>query len=325
MMGGSSSTKFKKFRPLLDEVHRLIESRKLKFILTGSSARKLRRQGPNLLAGRALTSFLHPLTAVELGSDFNLQECLKYGLLPAVASEPDPRRYLESYVRTYLEEEIRQEGLTRSLAAFARFLEAAAFSQGGILNIAAVARDCGIHRKVAEGYFEILDDLLIGHRVPAFTKRSKRRLTAHPKFYFFDVGVFRTLRPAGPLDVPEEAEGPAFETLLFQNLLAVNEALNLGFRIHYWRTSHGLEIDFVLYGSQGLFAFEAKRGSRIKEDTLAGLRAFAGDYPSARLFLAYGGSRRLYYIPSRCGPWTNCWPNCRPFLAGDEYATPNVL
>ncbi|MEO6096115.1 MAG: DUF4143 domain-containing protein [Fibrobacteria bacterium] len=280
---------------LLDEVHRLIENRKLMFILTGSSARKLRRHGPNLLAGRALTHAMHPLTAVEMGEDFDLARALRYGLLPAITTEPDPGKYLESYVRTYLEEEVRQKGLTRNIAAFARFLEAASFSQGCVLSISAVARDCGVDRKAVEGYFGILEDLLIGIRLPTFTKRSKRRMVSHPKFYFFDVGIFRTLRPAGPLDTPEEAEGPALETMLLQNLVAVNDSLDLGFKVFYWRTSDDYEVDFVLYGKKGLIAIEVKRGSRLSSDSLSGLKSFAGDYPTARLILAFGGPRRLQF------------------------------
>src|SRR3989338_7025453 len=133
---------------LLNEVHRLIEKYKYKFILTGSSARKLKKQGPNLLAGRALTRFFHPLTVKELGDDFSLEHSLKFGLLPSVSIESQPKGYLESYVKTYLQEEIQQEGLTRNLGAFSRFLEAASFSQGSILNISSVARDCAVERKV---------------------------------------------------------------------------------------------------------------------------------------------------------------------------------
>ncbi|HKP98615.1 MAG TPA: AAA family ATPase [Fibrobacteria bacterium] len=284
-----------KIPALLDEVHRLIEKRKCIFILTGSSARKLRRQGPNLLAGRALTYSMHPLSATEMEVDFDMGRALRFGMLPAIPSEPDPGKYLESYVRTYLEEEIRQEGLTRNLAAFARFLEAASFSQGSVLSIASVARDCGVDRKVAENYFAILEDLLIGMRLPAFTKRSKRRMVSHPKFYFFDVGVFRTLRPSGPLDTPEEAEGPALETLLLQNLLAVNDSLGFGYKVFYWRTSNQYEVDFVLYGKEGLIAIEVKRGSRVHSDALAGLKSFGADYPMARLILAYGGTRRMQF------------------------------
>ena len=185
---------------LLPEVHRLIETRKLRFALTGSSARKLRRGGTNLLGGRARSLAMHPLSAAELGQDFRLERSLRFGQLPPVYSEPEPEKFLAGYVKTYLDEEVRQEGLTKNLGAFARFLEAASFSQGAVLNISAVARECAVERKVVENYFGILDDLLIGHRLPVFTKRAKRRLVGHPKFYFFDAGVFLTLRPKGPLD-----------------------------------------------------------------------------------------------------------------------------
>ncbi len=168
---------------ILYEVHRLIEKYKYKFVLTGSSPRKLKRKGPDLLAGRALTYWMNPLAAAELGKDFNLGHSLVYGQLPCVYTESDPRRYLESYVKTYLDEEVRQEGLTRNLGAFTRFLEAASFSQAGVLNISAVARDCAVERKVVENYFHILEDLLIAYMVPVFTKRAKRRLVRHSKFF----------------------------------------------------------------------------------------------------------------------------------------------
>src|SRR3990170_1172279 len=180
---------------LLSEAHRLIENRGTVFALTGSSARKLKRGGANLLAGRALTYFLYPLTAEELGQDFSLEHSLRFGHLPSTFQEADPKRYLESYVTAYLREEVQQEGLTRNLGAFARFLEAASFSQGGVLNVSAVARECGVDRKVVEDYFTILDDLLLAVRLPVFRKRAKRKIVAHPKFYFFDAGVYRAMRP----------------------------------------------------------------------------------------------------------------------------------
>ena len=185
---------------ILNEVHRLIESRGLRFVLTGSSARKLRRRGVNLLAGRALTRRMHPLTARELGRDFDLGRALRFGCLPFACTASDPQEYLASYVSTYLREEVQQEGLARNLAAFSRFLEAASFSQGSVLNMAAVARDCSVRAKVVEDYFAILENLLIAVRLPVFTRRAKRRLVAHPKFYFFDAGVFRAIRPRGPLE-----------------------------------------------------------------------------------------------------------------------------
>lgn len=278
---------------ILNEVHRLIEKDDRKFILTGSNARKLRKKGQNLLAGRALTYFLHPLTAVELGSDFNLEQSLNYGQLPSVYHEKDSRKYLESYIKTYLEEEIFQEGLTRNLSAFARFLETASFSQGSVLNTSEVARESAIERKVVENYFAILEDLLIGYRLPVFNKRAKRRLLTHPKFYFFDTGIYRTLRPMGPLDMPEMSEGISFESLFFQNLLAVNDSLNLGYKLFYYRTATGIEVDFVVYGKKGVRAFEVKRTGRTSSDTLRGLKYFSREYPQSKNFLIYGGKRKM--------------------------------
>jgi len=277
---------------LLNEVHRLIEKLKYKFILTGSSARKLKRKGPNLLAGRALTHSLYPLTAIEAGDDFNLDRALKYGGLPCVYAEADPKRYLESYVKTYLEEEIQQERLTRSLGAFSRFLEAASFSQASVLNISRVATDCAVERKIVENYFNILEDLLIGYRIPVFSKRAKRRLGVHPKFYYFDTGLYRTLRPMGPLDFPEEAEGHSVESLLLQELIAINEYFNLGYKVYYWRTSNDVEVDFVLYGPRGIRAFEVKRAGKVNTTMFKGLKAFLKDYPSAKAYYIYGGERR---------------------------------
>lgn len=278
---------------ILNEIHRLIEKYKYKFILTGSSPRKLKRKGPNLLAGRALTFFLHPLTTVELGRDFNLKHSLTYGQLPSVYQESDPKKYLESYVKTYLQEEIQQEGLTRNLGAFARFLETASFSQGSVLNISAVAREAAVERKVVENYFTILEDLLIGCRLPVFSKRAKRRLVSHPKFYFFDVGVYRTLRPMGPLDMPEMVEGVALETLFFQELTAINDYHNLGYRLFYYRTAAGVEVDFVAYGQKGIRAFEIKRTGKVFPSMVKGLKIFLKDYPSAKGFFIYGGKRRM--------------------------------
>jgi len=276
---------------LLNEVHRLIENSRYKFVLTGSSPRKLRKKGVNLLGGRALTYHMYPLTSTELGRDFNLQHSLKYGQLPCVYTEADPGRYLESYIKTYLEEEVFQEGLTRNLGRFARFLEAASFSQGAVLNITSVARDCAVERKVVENYFTILEDLLIAGHLPVFTRRAKRRLVSHPKFYFFDVGVYRALRPMGPLDMPEQAEGVAFESLFFQELRVINEYLNLGYKIFYWRTSNNREVDFVMYGKKGIYAFEIKRTQRITKSMLSGLKSFLRDYPTAKAYLVYGGKR----------------------------------
>jgi predicted AAA+ superfamily ATPase len=282
-----------KIPEILNEVHRLIEKFRYKFILTGSSARKLRRKGPNLLAGRALTYNMYPLTVSELGKDFDLNHSLCYGHLPCAFTEPHPKKYLESYVKTYLEQEIMQEGLTRNLSSFARFLESASFSQGSVLNISEIARECAIERKTVENYFSILEDLLIAYRIPVFTRRAKRRLTAHTKFYYFDAGVFKTLRPTGPLDMPEEIQGAGLETLFLQEIMALNSYLNLGYKIFFWRTSNNIEVDFILYGEHGIKAFEIKRTAKITSQMLKGLRFFKNDYPMAKTYMIYCGNRRM--------------------------------
>lgn len=278
---------------LLHEVHRLIEARNIQFVLTGSSARKLRRGGHNLLAGRALKYRMHPLTAVEMGNDFDLKLAVVRGMLP-MAQSTYADIYLKSYVKTYLDQEILQEGLTRNLAAFSRFLESASFSQGQVVNVSSVARDAAIERKVVEGYFTILEDLLIGYMIPPFTKRAKRRLVAHPKFYFFDAGVYRAIRPMGPFDTPQEIGGISLETLVCQQLIAVNDLLRLGYTLYYFRTATGTEVDFVLYGKLGIKAIEVKGSRTFRPEMLSGLKRFHEDYPEAKLFLLYAGNRPLF-------------------------------
>ena len=279
---------------LLNEVHRLIENFHYKFILTGSSARTLRKKGVNLLAGRALTYRMYPLTVVELGDSFCLKKSLAWGHLPAIPSERKPDLFLKAYVQTYLREEVLQEGLTRNLGSFSRFLETASFSQGSVLNISEIARESGIERMRVKNYFSILEDLLLASFLPVFTRRAKRRMISHPKFYYFDAGVFRTLRPMGPLDSSQEAEGPGLETLCFQELSAINDYYNYEYNLYYWRTSNGVEVDFILYGPKGLLAFEIKRSGRISKNDLNGLKSFANDYPEAKLYMLYGGSRQEY-------------------------------
>ena len=279
---------------VLNEVHRLIETEQCRFILTGSSARSLRRRGVNLLAGRARTHHMYPLTAVETGSDFSLKRALVRGQLPSVYVQPDPERYLASYVESYLRQEIIEEGRTRNLATFSRFLESASFSQAALLNVAEVARDVGVDRKTAVGYFDLLEDLLIAARVPIFTRRAKRRMTTHPKFFLFDAGVYRTIRPTGPLDSPEEIDGAALETLVYQELRAHIAYRTLDLKLFTWRTGSGAEVDFVAYGGDGLFAIEVKRRGRIRSADLQGLTQFKADYPVARCVLLFGGNRREY-------------------------------
>ena len=279
---------------LLNEVHDLIEARGLVFVLTGSSARTLRRREVNLLAGRALTYRMHPLTAVEQQEAFNLRDSVQLGHLPARFSESDPAKYLKDYVQTYLREEVMQESLTRNIAHFAHFLEVASFSQGATINISAVAREAHIERSVAENYFSILEDLLIAVRLPVFSRKAKRKLMSQKKFYFFDAGVFRAIRPVGPLDSDAEIDGPALETLVLQELRAVNDNHDYGYQISFWRTRSSLEVDFVLYGPRGLLAIEIKRSTQIQPRDTRALREFKRDYPPAKCFVFYGGPSPVY-------------------------------
>jgi uncharacterized protein len=276
---------------LLDEVHRLIEKHNKYFILTGSSARKLKREGVNLLAGRALTYKMHPLTIIELGDSFNLETALTLGMLPLVYMDESPGHFLETYVLTYLREEVIQEGLVRNVGSFNRFMEVASFSQGSQINLSSVAREVGVSQKVVTSYFEILEDLLLSVRIPVFTKRAKRRLSLHPKFYYFDVGVYRKLRPKGPLDIPEEIGGAAFETLFLQHLLAVIDYFRLDLQVYFWRTTSGAEVDFIVYGESGLFAFELKSRANIESRDLTHLKSFKTDYDIAQCYLVYAGDK----------------------------------
>ena len=279
---------------VLNEVHRQIEEAGRRFILTGSSARSLRRRGVNLLGGRARTYRLYPLTASEVAADFSLQRALVHGQLPSVYTQPDPENYLASYVENYLRQEVIEEGRTRNLGAFSRFLESASFSQAAPLNVAQVARDVGVDRKTAAAYFDLLEDLLIASRVPVFARRARRRVTVHPKFYLFDAGVYRTIRPSGPLDSPEEIDGAALETLVYHELRAAIAYRSLKLQLFFWRTAAGAEVDFVAYGGDGLFAIEVKRSRTVRSGDLRGLRQFKSDYPMARCTLLFGGDRREY-------------------------------
>lgn len=280
---------------LLNEVHRLIENKKYRFILTGSSARSLRRKGINLLAGRAFRYHMHPLVIQEIGSAFNLSHSLEFGLLPTAVTHKDPKQYLENYVQTYLREEILQEGLTRNIGAFSSFLEVASFSQGQVLTMTEIGRELALNRFTVTNYFAILEDLLLSIRIPPFTQRAKRKMIAHEKFYFFDTGVYRALRPMRPLDSRDEADGAALETLFLQSVRAINDYQNLGYKIYFWRTASGSEVDFVLYGPRGLHAIEIKRSNRVTNQSLRGLKSFAEDYPEAKLHLLFLGTHKEYH------------------------------
>ena len=277
---------------LLSVVHFLIESKdRRRFVLTGSSARKLRRGGTDLLAGRAVVRTLHPFMASEL-EHFDFRAALTHGLLPLVVAADRPDDVLRAYASLYLNEEVRLEGWARNVGAFARFLETISFSHAAVLNVANVARECQIERKTIATYVEVLEDLLLSFRVPVFTRRAKRETSTHPKFFLFDAGVFRSLRPKGPLDRPEEIDGAALEGLVAQHLRAWLAYRGDDAALYFWRTRSGVEVDFVVYGSAGFWAIEVKNTTRVRSADLRGLESFGEDYPQAELVFLYRGTSR---------------------------------
>jgi predicted AAA+ superfamily ATPase len=255
---------------LLNEVHRLIEERGVRFLLTGSSARKLRGGGVNLLGGRARTKYLHPLTYPELGAHFDLGRAVTRGLLPSVYFSDNPRADLEAYAGTYLQQEVVAEGATRNAPAFSRFLRVAALSNGAIVNFTNVANDAQVPRTTVYEYFEILKDTLILHELPAWRKSKKRKPLASSKYYFFDVGVVaalqgREFRPGTP------EYGEALETYLMHELISYRDYRS-GEALSYWRSTSGFEVDFILGDHT---AVELKAKANVSATDLKSLRAIA--------------------------------------------------
>jgi len=265
---------------LLDEVHWLHERRKIRFALCGSSARKVRRGAANLLGGRAMRYELHGLTAGEIGKDFDLVRLLNRGYLPSLYQSDRPDRWLAAYVGDYLKEEVAAEGLVRNLPVFSAFLNAAALSDGNLVNFANIARDCGVSGPTVKGHFSILEDTLLGRWLPGFTKRPKRRVVAAPKFYFADVGVVNHLARRGELQPGGELFGKAFENWVFHELVAANAYHEAGADLCYWRLASGIEVDFIL-GNMAV-GIEAKAASKISADHLKGLRHLREDHPRVR-------------------------------------------
>lgn len=255
---------------LLNEVHRLIEQRGVRFLLTGSSARKLRRGGVNLLGGRARTRFLHPLTSRELGAHFDLGRAIERGLLPSIYFSDDPKADLDAYTGTYLQQEIVAEGATRNAPAFSRFLRVAALCNATLVNFTNVASDAQVPRTTVYEYFEILKDTLLLHEVPAWQKSRKRKPLVSSKYYFFDVGVASALQ--GRLVKPETPEfGAAFETWLLHEIIAYRDYVSGG-PVNYWRSTSGFEVDFILGDHT---AIEVKAKSNVSPQDLKSLRALA--------------------------------------------------
>jgi len=245
---------------------------------------------------------MHPFSPSELRENFSLESALDKGLLPLVFSSSQPDEVLRSYIGLYMKEEILAEGLVRNIGNFSRFLETVSFSHGSILNTSNVARESGVERKTVEGYLSVLEDLLLSFYVPVFTKKAKRDLIAHKKFYFFDTGVYVSLRPQGILDAPEEMRGPRLEGLVAQILRAHLDYFHKDAKLYFWRTRSGLEVDFIIYGKKLFTAIEIKNSKNIRREDLKGLEAFLEDYPQARAMFLYRGKDRLQKGKILCLP-----------------------
>ncbi len=261
---------------ILDEVHWCLENTATKFILCGSSARKLRHGAANLLGGRAWRYELFPLTTRELRNP-DLNRILNHGLIPKHYLEPKPEKSLKSYVLDYLEEEIRSEALTRNLPAFARFLDAVALTHGQLLNYANVARDCGVDSKTVREYYQILEDTLLGHTLPPWRKTKNRRLIETAKFYLFDVGLVRALTGMRLIQQGTEEFGRFFEHFFIEEIRAYLSYRGKEMPLSFWRTSTQLEVDLIV--GQLDLAVEFKTSAKIEGHAAKGLRALMEDQP----------------------------------------------
>jgi predicted AAA+ superfamily ATPase len=260
---------------LLDEIQWLMVNQKISFILCGSSARKLKRGGGNLLGGRALRYELYPLVYKEIPR-FDLLRALNHGLLPRHYLASNAAPLLKAYVGDYLKEEIAAEALSRNIPAFARFLEAAAFSNGEIVNYQNIARDCGVSSPTVKEYFQIMEDTLLGRFLPSFQARPKRRVIHAPKFYYLDVGLANALLQRGPIARRSEAFGKAFEHFIFQELAAHRHYSGKDYALHHWRTASQLEVDFILGDAE--IAVEVKATELADSRHWHALKAFQEEY-----------------------------------------------
>ena len=272
-----------KIPDLLDEVHWLMVNHGTHFILCGSSARKLRRSGANLLGGRALSERLYPFVSAEI-PDFDLHHALNYGMLPRHYLSKNPKRRLKAYVGDYLQQEIIAEALARDLTSFTRFMSIAAVCNGEIVNYTNVASDCGVSAVTVKGYFSILEETMVGFYVPAFNKTTKRRVTQMPKFYFFDVGIVNSLLNRAPLEQGTTEYGQAFEHLIMQEIVAYLGYSRSDKKLTYWRTyDNNYEVDAVIGDAE--VAMEIKSTTQVRNSHFRGLRVFSQEHPGAKLIV----------------------------------------
>ena len=313
VLGSSSSAKtvfideIQRLPSLLNTIQKIIDERRgFRFVLTGSSARKLRRGEANLLPGRIHTFTLGPLVAAELAYAANEQELLAFGSLPGIYTEPsikDKMKTLSSYAATYLKEEIQAEALTRNIEGFARFLKFAAVSSSQFLDVQKLASHAQINHQTARRYFEILEDTLIAHRVEAFAKSTRTRLVQHPRYFFFDPGVLNGL--LGNFTVSDDRKGPLFETLVTTQVIHTVAAKDLmGVRLSSYRTEHNAEVDLIIERQSDTVALEIKATRNIGASDLTGLASFARFYGKPhRAIIAYQGHEKLEVEGVEVWPW----------------------
>lgn len=264
---------------LLNEVHRLIFDKQMRFVLCGSSARKLRRKGYNTLGGRAVPYYLYPLVSAEI-PDFNLDRALNHGLLPAHYDASSPSMLMSAYLDVYLREEIKAEALVRNMKSFNQFLTIAAMTNGEMVNYNNIASDCGVSANTVKEYFSILEDTLLGYFVPAYTRTKKRRLVQAPRFYLFDVGLTNHMLKRKHIEEGTPEYGHAFEHFVIQELVAYISYTQNENQLSYWRTYTGVEVDAIIGDAK--IAIEIKSAREIQNKHLKKLRSFANEYSPVR-------------------------------------------
>jgi predicted AAA+ superfamily ATPase len=281
---------------LLDEVHELIESTDIRFILTGSSSRKLRRGGANLLAGRAYTYHFFPLTFKEIGNAFQLEKALKTGCLPPLwGQEDDANEFLYSYSETYLKEEVAAEGLVRNIGPFSYFLDIMAANDGETVNFNNVARECSVSNKTVQQYYQILEDTFLAFKLPAWKTSSRKRLIAHPRYYLFDPGISNALTHNLGKNISPRTRERRFEQFFIGQLRAQIEYARLRYQLYFWRTNHGAEVDLLIcQGRQILCAIEIKSSKTISRTDLSGMKSFLDSHPNTPSYvIGIDQTRRL--------------------------------
>ena len=291
---------------LLSEIHRLIENRRINFLLTGSSARKLRRRGVNLLAGRAVSKLMFPLVSAELKEDFDIERALLFGNLPLAVNSANTLPYLDAYVRYYLSQEIFAESLLRNVGKFARFLEVAARQNGQAVSFTSIARDIGVSRSTVSAHFDILIDTLMGTWLPAWRFKPSNKQVQGSKFYFFDCGIVRAIQGRVEFPLLDEERGSLLETLVLHELRAYLEYSDRYLRINYWRTYDGAEVDFLIETPQKIVAIEVKSSIRWRSKNNRGLHRFCK---------AFGTKRQIQCIGVFLGNAKETWDGIQVYPA----------